>query len=604
MKGQGILIVEDENIVALDMRMRLEAMGYTVLDVVDTAPLALEKAAELSPELVLMDIKLKGEMDGIEAAVQLRKTSEIPVIFVTAFTDERTLDRAKRASPYGYIVKPFHERELRIAIELAIYKYQYELSIRRAKDIAEESNRVKGEFLANMSHELKTPLNSVIGFSELALGVSQDREQREYLSIVLSSAKSLLTLIDSILDFARMEAGKLTAISAPFSLDELLDECTDSLAIAACPKGLHATMRRDPAIPDTLVGDRSLLKHILLNLLDNAVKFTDSGKVRLEAALSELPDTPGRGPVVRFTVSDTGIGMAKDKVELAFARFSQLDASKTRKAGGTGLGLAIVAKSVELMKGDISVDSEPNRGALFNIRIPFDECSESAPEGPDSRGGGGSVAVLGFDDEEYADVALVLGRLGYRSENIATVEMAEAVEGEYAIVAESVLTGSEGAIADFPGKKLIVATQLGGELRSKLSGSGVAFASQPLRYSGLRKSFLQFAAPAKRASPREPRAPASSAPREDGRAIARLADDLEKEIADGSLSAAERLAKEAQGLLLDQGDAEGARVAFSALLATRRGDRGAARDSIAKIRRLANVRDKEGAGGSAEEAVL
>ena len=146
MKGQDILIVEDENIVALDMRMRLESMGYRVVDVVDTAALALERAAELSPELVLMDIKLKGDQDGIEAASQLRERSEVPVIFVTAFTDERTLDRAKRASPYGYIVKPFHERELRIAIELAIYKHQYELSIRRAKEIAEESNRDQGRF--------------------------------------------------------------------------------------------------------------------------------------------------------------------------------------------------------------------------------------------------------------------------------------------------------------------------------------------------------------------------------------------------------------------------------------------------------------------------
>ena len=118
--GRDILVVEDENIVALDMRMRLEAMGYRVVDVVETASLAIERAASLSPDFVLMDIKLKGEQDGIEAAGHLRERAEVPVIFVTAFTDERTLERAKQASPYGYIVKPFHERELRIAIELAL----------------------------------------------------------------------------------------------------------------------------------------------------------------------------------------------------------------------------------------------------------------------------------------------------------------------------------------------------------------------------------------------------------------------------------------------------------------------------------------------------
>src|SRR5512136_1674738 len=137
MTGKDILIVEDENIVALDMRMRLEAMGYRVLDVVDTGGLALERALALSPDLVLMDIKLKGGQDGIDAARALRERAEVPVIFVTAFTDEKTLERAKRTSPYGYIVKPFHERELRIAIELAIYKHEYERSIRSAKELAE-----------------------------------------------------------------------------------------------------------------------------------------------------------------------------------------------------------------------------------------------------------------------------------------------------------------------------------------------------------------------------------------------------------------------------------------------------------------------------------
>jgi signal transduction histidine kinase len=305
-KGGEILIVEDENIVALDMRMRLESMGYSIIGVVDTGELAVERAIALGPDLVIMDIKLKGDQDGIDVATQLRERSEVPVIFVTAFTDERTLDRAKRASPYGYIVKPFHERELRIAIELALYKHQYELTIRRARDVSEESNRVKGDFLANMSHELKTPLNSVIGFTELALGVSKDREQKEYLSIALSSAKSLLTLIDSILDFARMEAGKLAAVSAPFSLDELLDECADFLAIGAFPKGLQASLRREPAIPEVLVGDVSVLKHILLNLLDNAVKFTNAGRVRLAVFLHEKPDLPGRGPTLRFEVSEIG----------------------------------------------------------------------------------------------------------------------------------------------------------------------------------------------------------------------------------------------------------------------------------------------------------
>jgi two-component system, sensor histidine kinase len=586
-KGQDILIVEDENIVALDMRMRLESMGYRVVDVVDTAALAIERVAELSPELVLMDIKLKGEQDGIEAATLLRERSEVPVIFVTAFTDERTLDRAKRASPYGYIVKPFHERELRIAIELAIYKHQYELSIRRAKDIAEESNRLKGDFLANMSHELKTPLNSVIGFTELAMAASREREQKEHLAIALSSAKSLLTLIDSILDFARMEAGKLLAVSAPFSLDELLDECADSLAIAAFPKGLAVSLRRDPAIPDTLVGDGSLLKHVLLNLLDNAVKFTDAGRVRIAASLHERPELPGRGPTLRFEVSDTGIGMARDKIGLAFARFSQLDPSKTRKAGGTGLGLAIVAKSVELMGGDLSVESEIGSGTRFTLLIPFEQGAEE----PERRRGAlplgpGVVAVAGFDEEGFSDASMALSRLGYEARKAGT--LAEAAAYAFALADELVVADTDDELLDSLATRLIVATRLGGDVRSRLAGRGIAFSSAPLRSSGLRRAFHVLAACRAdvRGAAGSP-GPRVAAPPAGGGASTRAVEALERAAAAGALDEAERWAKEAQGALLEAGDKEGSRLAFAALLAARKGDIEAMRATIARMRETA-----------------
>jgi signal transduction histidine kinase len=592
MTGHGILIVEDENIVALDMHMRLESMGYQVLDVVDTAAMALRKAAELSPELVLMDIKLKGDQDGIEAAVQLRKTSEVPVIFVTAFTDERTLDRAKRASPYGYIVKPFHERELRIAIELAIYKYQYELSIRRAKDIAEESNRIKSDFLANMSHELKTPLNSVIGFTELAIAESKEREQKEHLSIALSSAKSLLTLIESILDFARMEAGKLVAVSAPFSLDELLDECADSLAIAAFPKGLGASLRRDPAIPDIMVGDCSLLKHILLNLLDNAVKFTEMGRVRLAVSLQEKPEHPGHGPILSFDVSDTGIGIAKEKIPLAFARFSQLDPSKTRKAGGTGLGLAIVAKSVELMGGEISVESKPGKGTRFSVRIPFEPGTNDLERKTGAlQAESSTVDVLGFDDECFSDIALALSRLGFSARKIESIQEAASMGSSYLLAEELALGRSDDALEAFPAKRLVVATRLGGGLRSIISGRGVAFASEPLRDSGLRRAFQVLAASSRDADSVGRIFHQVSSPRSGKKELARLAKALERDIEENSLEEAERIAKEAQNVLLEAGDAEGARIAFAGLLAARRGDLKTTRTSIEKIRGIMATRE-------------
>jgi signal transduction histidine kinase len=595
--GRDILIVEDENIVALDMRMRLEGMGYRVVDVVETGSLAVERAAALSPDLVLMDIKLKGEQDGIEAAGRLRERMEVPVIFVTAFTDERTLERAKHASPYGYIVKPFHERELRIAIELALYKHQYELSIRRARDIAEEANRVKSEFLANMSHELKTPLNSVIGFTELAMSVSKDPEQGEY-------ARSLLTLIESILDFARMEAGKLSAVSAPFSLDELLGECADSLAMRAYAKGLEVNLRRDPAIPDALVGDGSLLKHILLNLLDNAVKFTERGRIRLSAALCDQPSCSGCGPTVEFEVADTGIGMPRDKIDLAFARFTQLDPSRTRRAGGTGLGLAIVAKSVELMKGSLSIESEEGRGSRFSLRLAFDIGANSPPSLPDRDGGAAEAVIAGLDEEAFDDAALALKRLGLSARRAVSLEGAASSKGALVIADERALADIDDSLIDALDARLIVGTRFGSKARLRLGNrAGIAFTVLPLRTDCLRDAMaaLSRAAAVDTGRKAAARALEGEGTREAvvaarrrmavdaggtaGNGLLRLlADTIERAAASGSFAEAERAAKEAQGALAAAGDGDGSRLAFSTLLLARKGDASGLKDAASRMR--------------------
>ena len=591
MKKQGILIVEDENIVALDMRMRLESMGYRILDVVDSGELASERAHSLKPDLVLMDIKLKGEQDGIDVAGQLRETSEVPVIFVTAFTDEKTLDRAKRASPYGYIVKPFHERELRIAIELAIYKYQYELSIRRARDLAEESNKVKSEFLANMSHELKTPLNSVIGCTELALAQATEDEQRDELAIALSSARSLLTLIDSILDFARMEAGKLTAVAAPFSLDELLDGCVDALAVACRPKGIEVAFRRASAVPDCLVGDRDLLKHILLNLLDNAAKFTDEGTIRLGVGLCDQPNSLGCGPTLQFEVADTGIGMPKDKIGAAFARFTQLDPSKTRRAGGTGLGLAIVAKSVELLDGGISVASEEGRGTTFTLRIPFElGPEERLPRRPME--GNGVAALIDFDDEAFENASLELCRLGLKAKR--ATKLADAAEAKLVIVDERAFLAFEGELASgvvpSAASRLVVGTRLGGNLRARLASQGIACVPLPLRLSGLRAAITSLGTgkairrvPAVDASNRKPdHLACEAAPLP--HPMEALAQTLERAFTEKAFGEAEREAQKARDTFTELGDHKASRLAFAALLAARKGDERAFADILVQMR--------------------
>jgi len=613
--GRDILIVEDENIVALDMRMRLEAMGYRVVDVVETASLAIERAASLVPDLVLMDIKLKGEQDGIEAAGHLRERAEVPVIFVTAFTDERTLERAKQASPYGYIVKPFHERELRIAIELALYKHQYELSIRRARDIAEEANRIKGEFLANMSHELKTPLNSVIGFTELAMSIAKEPEQGEYLAMALSSAKSLLTLIESILDFARMEAGKLSTVSAPFSLDAVLGECADSLAIRAFAKGLEVNLRRDPAIPDSLVGDESLLRHILLNLLDNAVKFTERGRIRLGATLFEKAACAGCGPTIEFEVADTGIGMPPDKISFAFDRFTQLDSSRTRKAGGTGLGLAIVAKAVELMDGHLSVESDAGRGTRFSLRLGFDSGAEGSPMPRPIAGGSRVEAIVaGFDADGFDDASLVLERLGLAARRMERLDEALAQVGALVIADERATTAIDRKLLEPSESRVVIGTRFGSKLRASLGDhQGIAFTALPLRADGLRSAIeslpsttTRLASAGETASARKedlrrrgqgdsgkPRdaASAEGSPQSILRKLAKIVDGA---VAIGAFTEAEKAAKDAQGALSLVGDDAGFKLAFSALLLARKGDAPGLRDAAARMRAAISGKGVEG----------
>jgi signal transduction histidine kinase len=631
MTGKDILIVEDENIVALDMRMRLETMGYRVADVVDTGNLALERARELSPDLVLMDIKLKGGQDGIEAARLLRERAEVPVIFVTAFTDEKTLERAKQTSPYGYIVKPFHERELRIAIELALYKHQYELSMRRSKELAEAANRLKGEFLANISHELKTPLNSMIGFTELSMEKAFDSEQREYLAMSLAAARSLQTLIDSILDFTRMEAGKFTAVASPFSLDAVLSDCADALALGAYSKGLAASFRRSPGMPDALIGDHFLLKQTLLNLVDNAVKFTDSGRVRLLVTSPASSVDENQKRVFEFEVSDTGIGMPPGRIEDAFQRFTQLDSTKTRKAGGTGLGLAIVKKAVELLGGTINVESREHEGTRICLRVPFAVQEEDSPR-LQSVLAGGRIALVGFEGEGYEDAAAAVEGLGATAVKVPSLAAASET-GQWTLVEEEEAErASETELASLL-PRLIIATRIGGNARQRLGRlTGCAFTPQPLRdyrIAEAAKSLLSSTPHRPAAASTEESVPdyAAAMPGEENMSdtektgtsagiegggndrtppetsvdaavsrqralLERLANVLEAASAHGSFTAAEREVKSVKDAFAESGDRNGARIAFAALLLARKGDAEGLREVASKARSASRSQGK------------
>jgi signal transduction histidine kinase len=362
----SVLIVEDENIVALDMKYRLENLGYAVCCIVATGESAIAESRARKPDLVLMDIQLKGVMDGVEAASQIRRESEIPIVFVTAYADDATLDRVKLAGAYGYIVKPYHEREIRITIELALSKYRYEKDLRIAKELAEASDKAKSTFLSNVSHELKTPLNSIIGFVDLAAALAHGEELKEYISLAARGARRLETLINSILDYTKLESSALAPMYDEFDLDQFLLSCWEPFAYDARAKGLDARLYVDPDLPRIIRSDSGKLGTLVRNLLDNAVKFTDAGHVLVSADL----DTGLNGiSVMRLSIKDTGMGIPDEKRLRMFEHFSQGDNSTTRAFGGLGLGLSLAKALSDLLGVQLAYAPGDGRGSEFSITI-------------------------------------------------------------------------------------------------------------------------------------------------------------------------------------------------------------------------------------------
>jgi len=277
--------------------------------------------------------------------------------------ERRVLERTTELSRAKEHLEVINEKLL---VEITKHE-QLEKELIKTKEVAEAAVEAKAAFLANMSHELRTPMNAVIGFSSLLLDENLTPEQKDYVESIRNGGGALLSIISDILEFSRVEKERVKLEHQPFSLKHCIDESLDMIAVQAKQKGLNITHAVSHDAPDTIIGDHDRLRQILTNLLSNAVKFTDEGEVAVSVSSKAIE---GNKLQVTFSVKDTGIGIPSDKMDRIFTPFTQLDYKISRKrGGGAGLGLAISKELVELMRGEIWVESEPDRGSTFRFTI-------------------------------------------------------------------------------------------------------------------------------------------------------------------------------------------------------------------------------------------
>lgn len=384
-----ILVVDDERIVSLDIQGALVRLGYTVAGAATTGAAALELAGSAEPDLVLMDIHLDGGMDGAEAALRLSQSLDVPVVFLTAYSDEQTMRRALAASPFGYLIKPFEDRELRGIIELALAKHGAERDLRRARRVAEASDYAKTVFLSALGRELKAPVDGILGLAETLLLSGLGAAQRDAVETLKRYAQGVTETLTQVLGYASLETGAGGPELREFALAELLEQIAAGCRDRAEAKGLEFSVEA-AGLPARAFGSPERVRQALEQLLDNALNFTEKGAVRLAAAVDGNAGPGAESVVLVLRVGDTGPGIAPELLPCIFEGFGQGGSFLGRRCKGLGLGLAMCRRVAECLGGRVSVTSVVGQGSEFVLRLPL----RSAALAVSGRGPLGGARVL------------------------------------------------------------------------------------------------------------------------------------------------------------------------------------------------------------------
>jgi signal transduction histidine kinase/HPt (histidine-containing phosphotransfer) domain-containing protein len=401
-----VLLVDDQAMVAEGVRRMLEADPAIAFHYVSDPTQALESAIKIGPTVILQDLVMPG-VNGLDLLKEYRKhpsTRAVPVIVLSSKEEPVIKRMAFELGANDYMVKLPHRIELLARVRLHSEAYIHELQRQRAfqaleasqreltekncelvllNQKLEEATRFKSVFFANVSHEVRTPLIGILGMAEVLSDTSLDSRQREFVNLIHTSGETLLHIINDILDLSKIESGKLELESIPFALRDVVDQVLDLLAPMAFGKGLEISAWIDPRIPSVLVGDITRVRQVLLNLVNNAIKFTSNGEIYLQVEPSVDSDN-----MIHFCVEDTGVGIPPEKLDRLFRAFSQVDASTNRRFGGTGLGLSICQNLTAVMGGRIWVESTEGKGTRFHfvISLPAADIGETRHTDQDLRG--------------------------------------------------------------------------------------------------------------------------------------------------------------------------------------------------------------------------